>query len=164
MTRTRKPNLTVGIMLLVVGGVLLATRFVAIQAAPTWLLGIGVGLCLIAILGRSYASLVGGMVLLGLGAGMILGDRGAANLHAGTWILLGLGAGFIGIYLLALVLQLPSHWWPLVPGLVLVAVGGARLLRHFTLFPPEVVMAVRAWWPAALVLAGLWVVIRALRT
>jgi len=112
----------------------------------------------------SYGALVAGMVLLGLGSGIVLGDRGAAGIRAGTWLLLGLGAGFIGIYVLALILKLRSHWWPLIPGFILLALGGARYLRHFALLPPEVVMAARTWWPAALVLVGSWLLIRALRS
>jgi len=163
MSGGRKGSLALGTGLLVVGAVLLATRFGSVESAPAWLLGIGVGLALIAILGRAFAPLVGGMVLLGLGAGMLLGDRDVAGLRAGTWTLLGLGAGFVGIYLLGLILQLKPHWWPLVPGLVLLAVGGARIVRHFAFVPPQVIIAMRAWWPAALVVAGLWVVVRAVR-
>jgi hypothetical protein len=163
MAKSRKANLAFGTGLLVVGAVLLATRLGTVETAPAWLLGIGVGLALIAILSRSYAPLVGGMVLLGLGAGMLLGDRGVAGLRAGTWMVLGLGAGFIAIYLLGVILQLKQHWWPLIPGVVLLAVGGARFVRHFALLPPQFVIAARAWWPAVLVVAGVWVVVRALR-
>jgi hypothetical protein len=164
MARAQKSNLAFGVMLLVVGGVLLATRFIPIETAPAWLLGLGLGLTLIAIVSASYGPLVAGMILLGLGAGMLLGDRGVAEIPSGTWIVLGLGAGFIGIYVLALILKLRSHWWPLVPGFILLAIGGARYVRHFTLLPPEVIMAARTWWPAALVVVGVWVVVRALRS
>jgi len=164
MARTRKSNLVFGVILVVVGGVLLVTRLVPVETAPAWLLGLGVGLALIAIVNASYGALVAGMVLLGLGSGIVLGDRGAAGIRAGTWLLLGLGAGFIGIYVLALILKLRSHWWPLIPGFILLALGGARYLRHFALLPPEVVMAARTWWPAALVLVGSWLLIRALRS
>ncbi len=164
MARARRTNLGFGIMLVVVGGVLLLTRFALVDTAPAWLLGLGVGLALVAIVGSSYGALVGGMILLGLGCGMLLGDRGVAGLQSGTWTILGLGAGFVGIWLLALVLKLRSHWWPLVPGLVLLAVGGARFYRHFALIPPSVMIAVRTWWPALLVVAGVWVLARALRS
>ena len=81
MARTRKSNLAVGVILVVVGGVLLVTRFVPMDTAPAWLLGLGVGLALIAIVSVSYGALVAGMVLLGLGAGMVLGDRGVAGIR-----------------------------------------------------------------------------------
>ncbi len=164
MARVRRSNLTLGIVLLVVGGVLLATRFVAIESAPAWLLGLGAGLALIGIVTSSYGGVVAGLILLGLGSGMVLGDREVAHIRAGTWIVLGLGAGFVGIYLLGLILKMRSHWWPLVPGLILLAVGGARYVRHFPLISPQVEMAVRTWWPAALVVVGGWLLVRALRT
>ena len=164
MARARKSNLGFGIMLVVVGGVLLLTRFALVETAPAWLLGLGVGLALIAVVGASYGALVGGMILLGLGSGMLLGDRGVGGLPSGTWILLGLGAGFVGIWLLALLLKLKSHWWPLIPGFVLLAVGGARFYRHFTLIPPSVMIAMRTWWPALLVVAGVWILVCALRS
>jgi hypothetical protein len=163
MARARKSNLALGVILLAVGGVLLVTRFVPMESAPAWLLGIGVGLALIGIVSRSYGALVGGMILLGLGAGMVLGDREVLGIRPGTWIVFGLGAGFVGIYLIALILKLRSHWWPLVPGAILLGIGGARYVRHFVLVSPQIEMAVRTWWPAALLVAGVWIVVRALR-
>ncbi len=163
MARTRRPNLTLGLILLVVGVILLVTRFVAVETAPVWLLGLGAAFALIAIVNASYGALVSGMVLLGLGAGMILGDRGTAGIPEGTWILLGLGAGFVGIYVLALILKLNRHWWPLLPGVVLLVAGGWRYVRRFAFLPPEVVIAIRTWWPAALIVAGGWMLFRALR-
>jgi hypothetical protein len=64
---------------------------------------------------------------------------------------------------LALILRLNRHWWPLVPGAILLALGGARFLRHIAVIPPQAMIAVRTWWPAALVVAGVWVLVRALR-
>jgi LiaI-LiaF-like transmembrane region len=164
MARTRKSNLAAGVILVVVGGVLLVTRFALMNTAPAWLLGLGVGLALIAIVSSSYHALVGGMVLLGLGAGMVLGDHGLAGMSSGAWIQLGLGAGFIGIWVLALILRLNRHWWPLVPGSILLVLGGARYLRNVAVIPPQAMIAVRTWWPAALVVVGVWVLVRALRT
>ena len=163
MARTNNPNLTFGIVLLAIGGILMATRFALVETTPAWLLGLGAALSLIAIATRGYGVLIGGMILLGLGAGMLLGDRGVGGLRAGTWTLVGLGVGFIGIYVMSLILQLKRHWWPLIPGLALLAVAGARYVRHFQPLPPDVLIAVRTWWPVALVVVGLAMVVRALR-
>jgi hypothetical protein len=163
MARSNSSQITLGIVLLAVGGIMLVTRFVALEAAPTWMLGLGLALALIAILRRHYGSLVGGMVLLGLGAGMVLGDRAVAGWRMNTWILCGLAAGFVGVYLIALLLKLKSNPWPLIVAAVLLAIVGARHLREFTLLPPSVVMAMRTWWPAALVIAGLLLVFRGFR-
>ncbi len=163
MARSNPAQMTLGILLLAMGGVLLVTRFVALDAAPAWMLGLGFALALIAIVRRHYGSLVGGMVLLGLGAGMVLGDSAVAGWRMNTWILTGLAAGFLGIYLIALLLKLKSHPWPLVVAGVLAAIVAARFARDFALLPPAVVIAIRTWWPAALVVVGLLLLFRGLR-
>ena len=166
MARSRSPrsrNLSFGIMLLAVGAILLATRFVAIESAPAWLLGLGAALALIAILQRAYAPLVAGMVLLGLGAGMLLGDREVARLPKASWTALALGISFVLIYCVAALLGLKRHWWPLLVGVVLAAVALARFYRRLLVVPPGVEIAVRTWWPAALVVVGLVLVVQALR-
>jgi hypothetical protein len=163
MARSTSSQITLGILLLAVGGIMLVTRFVALEAAPTWMLGLGLALALIAVVRRHYGSLVGGMVLLGLGAGMVLGDRAVAGWRMSAWILAGLAAGFLGIYVIALLLKLRSHPWPLIVAGVLIAIVAARYVREFTLLPPSVVMALRTWWPAALVVVGLLLLFRGLR-
>jgi len=163
MARSKSSQVTLGAVLLVAGGILLATRFVAIEAAPAWMLGVGCALTAAAVVRRHLATLAGGMALLGLGAGMVLGDRGVGGVRAGSWLLAGLGAGLIGLYLLARLLRMSRNAWPLLAGVVLLAVVGARAVRDFALLPPAVVMAVRMWWPAALVVIGLLLVVRGLR-
>ncbi len=163
MARSTSSQITLGILLVAVGGVMLATRFVALEAAPAWMLGIGFALALIAIARRHYGSLVGGMVLLGLGAGMVLGDRAVAGWRMNTWILAGLAAGFLGLYGIALLLKLRSHPWPLIVAGLLISIVAARFAREFTLLPPSVVIAARTWWPAALVVVGLLLLFRGWR-
>jgi hypothetical protein len=163
MARSTSSQITLGIVLLAVGGIMLVTRFVALDAAPAWMLGIGFALALIAIVRRHYGLLAGGMVLLGLGAGMVLGDSAVAGWRMSAWILVGLAAGFLGLWAIAALLKLRTHPWPLVVAGVLLAIVAARHLREFTLLPPSVVIAVRTWWPAALVIAGLLLVFRGFR-
>lgn len=163
MARSASSQITLGVVLLAVGGILLATRFMLLETAPTWMLGLGFALALLAILRHHYGLLVGGMVLLGLGAGMVLGDRAVAGWRMNTWILCGLAAGFLGIYVMALLLKLRSNPWPLIAAGVLLAIVAARHLGDFTLLPPSVVIAVRTWWPAALVVGGLLLLFRGMR-
>lgn len=160
MARTRSSGLVFGTLLVAVGGILLAARYVKIGSAPLWLLGLGVAFSLIAILGRSYASLVAGMVLLGVGAGMVLESRGVGGVPRASWLPLCLAAGFLGIWLLSMVLQLRHHWWPLVPAVVLALYGGIGLLGRV---PAEVAELVLDWWPLALVIAGGILVFKALK-
>jgi hypothetical protein len=163
MARSSSSQITIGALLLVAGGILLATRFVAIDAAPAWMLGIGCALTLTAILRRHYPSLLGGMVLLGLGAGMVLGDLGVAGVRMGSWVVAGLAAGLVGVWVIALLLKIGRNPWPAVAGVVLLAIVAARYLREFTLLPPSLVIAVRTWWPVALVVVGLTLLFRGLR-
>jgi hypothetical protein len=107
--------------------------------------------------------LLGGLIPLGLGAGMVLGDRSVAGQPLNTWLLLATGAAFIVSYLLALLLQLRVRWWPVMVGAVLLVLAGLRIARRFALLPPEVVIAAREWWPVALVVAGLFLVLRSMR-
>jgi hypothetical protein len=163
MARTSSFQITLGVVLLAVGGVLLLSRFVAVAAAPLWMLGLGLVLAVVAIVRRLYASLVGGMVLLGTGAGLVLGDHAVAGWRLSVWVLAGLAAGCFGIYVIALLLKMNRHPWPLVAAGVLLAVVAARFVREFNVLPPSVVIAVRTWWPAALVAVGALLLFRGAR-
>jgi LiaI-LiaF-like transmembrane region len=163
MRRKREGSLTAGVVLVAVGGVLLATRFVPVAAAPAWLLGLGVALALLGIVRRAYGVLVAGMVLLGLGAGMVLGDRDVLGVSIRGWRLIALGAAFALIVPIAELLRLKRRVWPLVVGAVLIVIGAAPFLRRFMFVPPWAEEAARTWWPALLVAFGIAVIVRALR-
>ena len=92
-----------------------------------------------------YAPLVAGGILLGIGLGMV-GDR--SPLSVGDIRSIGLGIGFEAVYVIAVVSQGRSHWWPLIPGLVFL-VGGIALggLKPERLFP--------IGWPLILFFIGL---------
>ena len=68
---------------------------------------------------RNTGLLIPGCILLGLGSGAILDARFAA-IHSTQF---GLGLGFLAIYVIALAYERRSHWWPLIPGSILVLVG-----------------------------------------
>jgi hypothetical protein len=85
---------------------------------------IGVGLLGAFVVGRWYAALVGGAILGGLGIGLVatrlIGD---VSLD-GAGALLGLASGFLTIWIVSVLMSLAQrHWWPLVPGSVLLIVG-----------------------------------------
>ncbi|MBI5304516.1 MAG: hypothetical protein HY868_20450 [Chloroflexi bacterium] len=68
---------------------------------------------------RSYGLLIPGCILAGLGIGMVF-ERGTQTDITAP---LGLGVGFIAIYVIHLIVARASHWWPLIPGVVLLLVG-----------------------------------------
>jgi len=153
-------RLFLGLVLLAVGGALLLARMHVVDYGPAFLMAFGVALSLFGVFSRRLSPLVPGCILLGLGAGMYLGDRGVEGVGVVNWNVLGLGAGFLLLFVLALVLGLGSQWWALVVGAVLVAVGGLPGLKG--VLDPQIVVAVRTYWPAALVVLGLYLVVREL--
>ena len=129
-----------------------------VSQGPAVLLAIGGALALYGVFARTFGPLVPGCILLGLGSGMLLGDRGVEGFGVVRWQLLGLGGGFILLFLLALVLGLGLRWWPLVVGGVLA--GVAVLPQIKGLVDPQVVVAFRTYWPVLLIAAGLYLVVR----
>ena len=158
-----KPQIAIGIAVLALGVVLLATRFVPISSAPGWLLGLGLGLALLGLVQRSATWLVVGLPVLGLGAGLVFGDIPVGGLPKNSWTLLGLGAGFLAVVPLARMVGVRGHWWAAAAGAVLAGAGVLRAVRDVELISPRVEIALRTWWPAALVLLGAWLVLRAAR-
>jgi len=99
---------------------------------------------------RNYGLLVPAGILLGLGGGSIFEH---SLTRFGDATLLGLGLGFIAIFLIALLYERRSHWWPLIPGAILILLG----------FPNTATVV--EWlfenWPLILVLVGVLVFIGA---
>ena len=89
--------------------------------------------------------LIAGGILLGIALGMV-GER--SPLAVGDIRSIALGIGFEAIYVIAVVSQGRSHWWPLLPALAFlvtgIALGGLRAERLFPI-----------GWPAILLFAGL---------
>lgn len=95
---------------------------------------------------REYGFLVPGCIMLGLGSGGVFEN---ARFGMGNSTVLGLGAGFVAIYLIALLYERKSHWWPLIPGVALILYGirGAQRIVEWS---------VRNW-PVFLVIIGLMI-------
>jgi len=147
-------------MLCAVGVALLLGRSQLMDYGPAFLLAFGVALSLHGVFSRKLSPLVPGCILLGLGSGMYLGDRGLEPLGVVRWNVLGLGLGFLLLVLLALLLGLGAQWWALVVGGVLVTAAALPELK--ALLDPPLVVAMRTYWPVALVVLGLYLVVREL--
>jgi len=72
-----------------------------------------------------------GFLLIGIGALMFL-DRALPNVTDLAWTAVMLGAGFLFIRMWR---SAPDEWWPLIPGLALLALGTGRLLDILRLDP-----------------------------
>jgi hypothetical protein len=104
-----------------------------------------------------YGYAVPAGILIGIGAYIVIESldvtRGASS--AG-WFFVMLGAGFGLAYLLGL---RATAVWPLIPGVILIALG-AVLLGAATLGPLASWSWIATYWPAALVLLGAWLLFR----
>lgn len=142
-----------GLVLIVVGVVLLlATRAFPIGDQNVLIVG-ALLLVAYAFTGR-YGLLVPAGILTGLGAGIAARDWVGADRAP---VLLGLGVGFLFVYVVDLARsgRQAAEWWPLVPGGILVAVGLLQIVRG-----SGILQAVAAWWPALLILLGVWLLVR----
>jgi len=95
-------------------------------------LALGIVLLAVFVFTRAYIALVFGAILSGLGVGLIVASALPGGEAEGAAIVLGLGAGFISIWIVSTLASLREHhFWPLIPGGILVAVGAGLALDLF---------------------------------
>lgn len=142
---SRDSRWTAGMILIGVGlGFFFLQRWQG-AGTSTILLLIGAAFLVAYLLRRAYGLLVPAGILLGLGLGGLLEAR-----FLDDEAVFGLGCGFVFIYVVALLVERNSHWWPLIPGVILILVG-VNDMRSVT----ELVFD---YWPLALVAVGLLLV------
>jgi hypothetical protein len=91
---------------------------------------IGLGLLAVFAVGHSYLSLVGAGIMTGLGVALLISGAFPQWDADGPAATLGLGAGFVSIWLISRLMALKEHhWWPLIPGTILLTVGSALSLE-----------------------------------
>jgi hypothetical protein len=155
-------NLTLGVVLLLVGAFFLLSRTFRFSGPGVILALIGTILLVLSALRGLRGPLVPGSILLGLGAGFLLRTPLEWLLPRWATIVLGLGAGFLLVALLDRAAgrggRRPS---PLVPGLILIAVALFGLLARQTPIL-DVLGQLQNLWPWALVAAGALLVGQAL--
>ncbi len=85
-----------------------------------------------------YGFLVPGGILLGLGLDNLATVPSGYSFHELSPA--GLGIGFVLIYLIGLIYRREAHWWPLIPGGVLIVTGlssaGMRVSHVLSLIGP----------------------------
>lgn len=106
---------------------------------------------------RQYGYLIPGSIMTGLGLGIVVSQT--MNLASGEGqggaVVLGLGLGFIGIWAIGTLVRIEQHhWWPLIPGGILAAVGTALLIGGGAIEALD-------YWGIILVAIGLFVIARA---
>jgi hypothetical protein len=113
----------------------------------------GAGLLGVFAVTRVYGYLVPGGVLTGLGIGLMA--ESAQNI--GGAVTIGIGAGFVFVTVTDHLAAggRSGRWWPLVPGGLLLAIGAAQ--NAVSRAQGE---SVFRWWPALLVVVGVWMLAR----
>jgi len=141
--------ITIGVLLLLARGVEDVGRFIP--------LGIAAVLLAAFVVTRQYGFLVPAGVLAGVGSGIVLVSEDPTGTR-GPLFLVALGLGFVSIWVLGSLFRLPeNHWWPLIPGGILLAVGA------LTFAGPEP-QRLLDYWPLLLVGAGVLVLAQAYLT
>ncbi len=151
-----------GATLIVIGIVLLLTMLDRSEILSViLLLLIGIVMITWGLMARSAAPLIPGGILTGLGIGVVLLRTvyiNAIGTTQGAVILLALGLGFLAIMPLTLIIQPTTHWWPTIPGSILVVIGALLALGESGL---PMLNFVGTFWPLTLIIAGILIIWRA---
>ena len=151
--RNRRSQVAAGAALIVIGIVALALQYLDGPGRAVILLLAGGSFIAAYFYSDIYGLLIPGGVLTGLGLGSLGEWREVAVRDPNA---VGLGIGFIAIYVVERLYRRRAHWWPLIPGILLVGSGlGARF--------GDVGHILWRWAPAILVLLGVVLVVRAIR-
>ncbi|MBV7326870.1 hypothetical protein KFU94_01145 [Chloroflexi bacterium TSY] len=114
MESRKEGKFTAGVILTAVGIGFLALQFLEGFGEAIIFFLIGGAFIASYLYTRVYGLLIPGGLLMGLGLGMV-GE--STILGFDDFSGFGLGLGFVSIYVIALVYQRKTHWWPLIPGL-----------------------------------------------
>jgi hypothetical protein len=150
-----------GIILILAGIAFLLARWLDIGLYLVPLLG--VAMLIWGAISRAVGWIIPGSVLSGIGLGIVTLE-GPFKLSAlvseetrGGIFLLCFAVGWVLITLLSRLAGCKTMWWPLIPGGIMALVGGLLFLESAGL---KVLEYANYIWPAALILTGLYLVVR----
>ena len=166
-------NALIGGLILIFGG---ALAFVGQIAPDSWglgfallvLLGLGASFILAGLLTREAGWFIPGGILSGIGAGIALVDGPLARLipagllpgDEGGLFMLAFAGGWFLITVLTALFADETHWWPLIPGGIMLLIG---LAAGFGSIFGSLLNLLGNLWPIALIAAGLYVLYQARR-
>ena len=151
--RSRRSQLASGAALVVIGIAVLGLQYIEGPARAIVLLLAGGSFIAAYFYSEIYGLLIPGGILSGLGLGILGGWWGIAARDADA---VGLGIGFASIYVIERLYRHRAHWWPLIPGVILI---GSGLGANFG----DLGLLLWRWAPAILVVLGIVIVVRAIR-
>jgi hypothetical protein len=133
-----------GLILIVLGIVFLLTQY--FEFGPgLFLILLGLVFLIPYAFTHSYGLLIPGCVLAGIGVGLVF-ERTLSR--PDVTVSIGLGLAFIAIFLVQRIVAGSSHWWPLIP-------GGILLLGGFAELAPQGQVLLEKGWPLLLIAVGL---------
>jgi hypothetical protein len=149
MEAHKRQRITAGLVLIGLGLALFAMNKVG-NIGP-WAIFFVVGGAFLAayFYQREYGFLIPACILMGLGAGNV--GKNVFDFDISGQM--GLGLGFVAIFVIAFLYERRTHWWPLVPGAILIATS----LTRFSDFVEFMVDN----WPLALVILGILIMLGA---
>ena len=166
-------NALIGGLILIFGG---ALAFVGQIAPDSWglgfallvLLGLGASFILAGLLTREAGWFIPGGILSGIGAGIALVYVPLARLipagllpgDEGGLFMLAFAGGWFLITVLTALFADETHWWPLIPGGIMLLIG---LAAGFGSIFGSLLNLLGNLWPIALIAAGLYVLYQARR-
>lgn len=143
-------QLTAGLVLIAVGVALYLFKRLEGLGEEVVLVVLGVAFLAAYFTRREYGFLVPGGILTGLGGAAVA--REAFDRGGDVWQL-GLGCGFVAIWVIGRLYEGRAHWWPLIPGGILILVGLPRTAW--------IMRSLAENWPLILVVVGVGVVLSA---
>jgi len=166
-------NALIGGLILIFGGALA----LAGQVVPdSWglgfgllvLLGLGVAFIIAGLLTREAGWFIPGGILSGIGAGIALVDGPLAQFipdgllpgDEGGLFMLAFAGGWFLITVLTALFTDETHWWPLIPGGIMVLIG---LAAGFGSIFETILSLIGRAWPIALIAVGVYVLYHARR-
>ena len=166
-------NALIGGLILIFGG---ALAFAGQVVPDSWglgfgllvLLGLGASFIFAGLLTREAGWFIPGGILSGIGAGVALVDGPLARFipasllpgDEGGLFMLAFAGGWFLITVLTALFADETHWWPLIPGGIMLLIGLAA--GFGSVFGTALSLLGRAW-PVALIAAGLYVLYQARR-
>lgn len=166
-------NALIGGLILIFGG---ALAFIGQVVPDNWglgfgllvLLGLGLAFHIAGLLTREPGWFIPGGILTGIGAGVALVDGPLAQLipagllpgDEGGLFMLAFAGGWFLIVLTTALFTDETHWWPLIPGGIMLLIGLAA--GFGSVFGTILSLLGRAW-PIALIAAGLYILYQARR-
>jgi hypothetical protein len=161
-TEDARGGLTAGIILIVIGLGLLASRFLSLD--NLFPLGLGMIFILAGVLKRSAGLLIPGGIISGVGLGIVVTQNGLLAgmgvFDSGALMLLCMAVGWFSIIVLSKLFTDETQIWPVFPGGAMAVIGSLMLMGANGL---EVLKFLGSYWPAVLILIGISVMVQAWR-